>query len=700
MSLDATAPGVIEVPLAGAAPWTVRVVAEGLWSAPLVVEAPPEAVLRVDLWPETRLRGRLRPPQGHALPASVGVRLQRAGSSSGRSGFAGASLLCPVDEKGQLDCRAPRVAGVDLRLRTPGYASRFFWDLDLSAGAAHDLGIVALTPGASVVGRVEVPPGFAVGDVVARLAPLAGAAPRDGGDRVDRQVGSEAVPDGRGFFAFEGLAAGAYRLEVRHPGLAAFEMVPVRVIDGGQTEVAETIVLAEPAPLRLLFDPPFDPYGEDWAVELFQHVGPAQRSRVLADRTLRATSGFLEAVAAPAPYEVRVLDSRGVRVATVEVIFDAGGESRLIEVRPIFVDGLVTLGDEPLRARVTFRGSSTFEMESDADGIFQGYLPTAGEWDVEVVADEPPVRRRTRAVEVEVEEGGARAALHLRVPDTRLRGTVVDERGTPVEGATVTVTDPLLSTREVTATTDGEGEVEIHGLDAGTLQARAELRRGEGEEVSSAPANVELREGDAAEVRLVLRPHARLRGRLVAAGGNPVPNAWVEALPFDAAGVFDAAFAQPRSTDAAGRFDLSLPRSTAAVHLTALAPGHPLTQWEVELGDVGDLVLGSAAGTLIVELPGRVADVPWSDPTAPRPWLVTTTGKLPLSLLGQWAGANGVAWERDDPRLVLPSLAPGGYSVCWLGAHEAMLRTAGGTGCVGGEIAGGGALTLRLPPPA
>jgi hypothetical protein len=697
--LEATAPGSLELPLAGVAPWTVRVEAEGLWSAPLLVEAPPEATLRVDLWPETRLRARLRPPRGHALPESVGLRLQPAGAAGrGRTGFGGATLLCPVDEGGRLDCRGPRLADVDVRLRAPGFASRFFWGLDLSASASHDLGAVELRPGASVVGRVEVPTGFEIGAVVARLVPIPGVAPRDGGDRVERQAGEETIPDARGFFAFEGLAAGSYRLEVGHPALASAELAPVRVIDGGQTEVAGTIGLAEPVPLRLLFDPPFDPYGEDWRVELLRHIGAGQRSRVLADRTLLATAGFLEAATAAAAYEVRVLDSRGAPVATAEVAHEEGSGPHLVEVRPVLVDGLVTLGDEPLLAGVTFRGPATFEMDSDLAGRFRGYLPRVGEWDVEVRASEPPVRRRMRAVEVELEDGGSRAVLHLRVPDTRLRGTVVDERGAPVAGADVTATDPLHSSREVTVTTGGDGEFEIHGLDAGTVQAQAELRREGREEASSAPEIVDLREGGTPELRLVLRPHAGLRGRLVAADGNPVPGAWIEAQPFNAAGVVDAPFAQPRSTDAAGRFDVSLPRSTAVVHLVALAPGHPLTQRAVEVGDLGDVVLGGAAGDLVVEMPGLVADVPWSDPTALRPGLVAPAGKLPLMLLGQWAGANGTVWRPEDTRVTVPLLAPGTYGVCWFSARDWMLRSANGSSCATGVLAAGGTLTLRLPP--
>ncbi|HEX2252912.1 MAG TPA: carboxypeptidase regulatory-like domain-containing protein [Thermoanaerobaculia bacterium] len=699
--LEAIAPGTLVLPPLAAGRWRLQAEAEGAWSAPLEVEAPAQPqLLDLHLWPETRVRATLQVPRGSTRPAAVTVRLQKAGERRGSSAFEPITLLCPVDGEGRMDCRLPRLRDVDLRLRSPGFASRFFWDLALSAASAHDLGEVPLRPGASVVGRLEVPPGHDVTEVVVRLRPARSSPHAPVTERVDGQSTAQARPDERGFFSLEGLAAGAYDLAVRHPSLAALDLPALRVVEGAQTEIAEPLLLAEPAALRLLLSPPFDPHGKDWRLELLQRTATAQARRVSGSEPLATTTGFVEVPAAPGAYEARIFDSRGVRVASHEVTFDGREEPYPLEVEPILVDGRVTLGEDPILARVTFRGPQTVQMDADLEGRFGGYLPRAGEWDVEVHAFDPPVNRRTRALEVEVDPEEDRAVLHLRLPDTTLRGTVVDPRGVPVPDAEVTVTDPLFSTPEVRVASDEEGGFRVRGLDEGAVLAQA-ARVGEGgREWSSRPETGVIREDDPLELRLVLREHARLRGRVVAADGNPLPGAWIETLPYTAEGWYDALFAPARTTDAAGRFDSSLPRSTAAVHLVVLAPGHPLTSRVLELGDHGDLVLGSSAGSLAIELPAPGRELPWHDPAAPRPTVVTPDGtRLPLGSLAQWAALNGQPWDGNQRRVVLPLLAPGSYAVCWLTAAEWMARHARGRACVQGEVAPGTDLVLTLPPP-
>lgn len=692
----ATAPG--SVVLDVQPPFRLDAEAEGFWSRPLAAEEPLAEALEIHLWPRNSVRALLRVPRGHALPAAVSLRLRQDGDRKGGL-LTDVTILCPVDDEGRLECALPAVDDLDVRLRAPGFASRFFWDLDLASATPHDLGSVVLRPGASVIGRVEVPAGFDLAKVRAVLLPAENAAHAlpTGGSGGDRGLLAEASPDARGHIALEGLPAGSYRLEVRHPALAPYVMPLVRVVDGGQTELAETVVLVEPIPLRLVFDPPFDPHGGDWRARIYRRAGPATRWRVGGGDDLVAVAGLLEVSAGPGAYEVEVFDSRGVRLASEEIDAAAGGEPHLLRIRPVFVAGLVTLGDEPVLARVTFRGPVTVAMDADVDGRFGGYLPRPGEWDVAVHSFEPPIDRRDRSITIEIEESQERAFLHLRLPDTTLTGTVVDEEGRSVAGAEVTVTDPLLTSSEVTVETDDDGAFEVRGLDEGEVQAQAVVP---GEEASSQPVTARLQEGEVARVRLVLRAHGRLRGRIVGADGDALPGVWLEAQPFGGSGVLDAPSARPRATDPAGRFDLSFPRSTAIVHLSVLAPGRPLTQAVVELGDVGDLVVGRSSGTLTVDLPGPLTEVVSSDPTQPRPGLVDRNGiKLPLTILAQWAGLDGRSWGADDTRLTVPLLAPGRYALCWLSPADWLLRGAAGTGCVTGELGAGGELTLRLPPP-
>lgn len=199
----------------------------------------------------------------------------------------------------------------------------------------------------------------------------------------------------------------------------------------------------------------------------------------------------------------------------------------------------------------------------------------------------------------------------------------------------------------------------------------------------------------------MLRPHGTLRGRVVAADGNPLPQAWIEVVPFDASGVLDAPAAQPHATDAAGRFEVSLPRTIQTVDLAVMAPGHPLTQGRVALEDLGDLQLGSAAGTLVLDLPDRVDAIPWVAADRPRPGLIGPQGlKLPLGLLGQWSSLNGHLWEPTATQVTLPLLAPGRYAVCWVPETAWLLRASNPTACTTGEVRPGETVVLALPPVA
>lgn len=686
----------------GAPPWDLRVEADGYWSEPHVVQGLPlDAPIRVTLWPDAQVLGKVRVPEGQEMPSAVTLRLRKERSGTRAPGI-DATVLCPLDGRGRLECRLPAVTSLDLRLRVPGFASRFFWSLDLTRRPVLDLGTVTLRPGASVVGRVEVPPGYDLEMVSARLTPTRGAPTQEEADeRVAKQVAAEAGLNQHGLFSLEGLAAGSYRLVVRHPKLATQEFDPVQVASGSQTTIRDAIVLGEPVPLRLIFDPPFDPHGGEWRVEFLRPMPSGQRVRVLADRELVATAGSVEAAAPLGDYVVWVFDSRGVRMSTEEVTADSSGAPVVLVLEPILVDGKVLLGEEPLLARVTFRGSLTRVMDSDLEGRFSGYLPRAGEWDVAVEAIEPSVEWRTRALEIKVDERKDKAQLRLALSDTTLRGTVVDSQGTPIAGAEVTIGDPQYVRREVSVTSDADGEFEVRALEEGEIRAQAVLEEEGGRVWSSRPEVARLVEEETVEVRLVLRPHRSLTGRVVAPDGNPIPRAWIEISPYDGSGLLDAPAAQPLATDAVGRFDISLPTSIETIHLTVMAPGHPLTQVAGPLGDLGDLALDAGAGDLVLHLPSRVDEVPWADPAQARPVLVGPNGiAFPIGPLSRWSALNGHPWESDARELTLTRLADGRYAVCWFHNADLVLRTSTGRDCVATEVGAGDTVSLSLSQPA
>ena len=703
VQLTAKAPSVLSIDLVGSSPWTISVEADGMWSLPVVLDGPPRPV-RVPLYPARSLHAVVKVPDGAALPDAITLRLRRSESAEAASHFAEALLACPLDGRGQLRCSVPALAKLDLRLRAPGFASRFFWDLDLSQRAAkvepYSLGEVRLRPGASVVGNVDVPPGIPPSEISVRLENAAGSPPPGDEEPLLAFRAYTGTVDERGFFSIEGLAPGLYRLIAEHPDLAPVELDPVKVLGGAQTEIREPLVLVRPRPLNLVVVPGFDPYQADWNVRVSRQRSSMRRVAVAEGTT---TAGlFAAAGLGSGAYDVEIFDSRGARVAQQRVE-DASAQDWLeIDVQLIQVEGMVALGADPLVARLRFRGprepgpsgGAEVSFESNVEGHFEGYLPEPGIWDVEVESAVPPVRWRSGEVAVEARDG--RASLELRLPDTTLRGLVTVESGEPVRGADVTATPAEGLGRAVTARSDLEGRFDFHGLPEGDYRVEAAIRRGD--ELLSGQSDVlTLREDLAPDPTIVVRPRRLLAGRLVDSAGEAVSRVWIEVEPRRGA-VPDLLSGDRLESGLDGRFEMRLPAETTAVDLTVLAPGFALTRRTVPMGDVGDLVLSRLGGTLDIRLPGEIA---WGDPMAPRPFVIDGNGsKLYLGLLLQWARLNGVATDLGaaPERVEIPLLSPGVYSLCWVTGAEAYDPSSRGSGCVGGELTAGGALPLSLPP--
>lgn len=695
--LEARAPGRVTIASATPAGARLAVTAPKWWSRPLELhDARRDGELVIALWHAADLSGRVAVPEPSSRPVSIGLRMASASpSASGPRGreatiLQPTTLVCPIADDGSFRCAVPALSAADLRLRATGFASRFFWGVDLRNERARDLGLVMLRPGASVVGRVELPARASFDDVIlvldaARRSPLAGA-PAETLERV------EARPDSRGFFAFEGLSAGAYRLLARHPDLAPQTVEPVRVVEGAQTELTDVIVLAHAEPLQLAIEPAFDADSGDWTVRLFRRNGQIGRgTEPVAEAT--ATAGLLRFDGlAPGGYEAEVLDSGGHHRATQPVEHRPGGGIVTVTVETIRLAGTLRLGDEPLLARLTFRGAPLqVRMESDVEGRFEGVLPRGGEWDVEVEAFAPAVRWRRRDVQVIAK--GDEATLDLVLPDGRVEGVVVDEEGRAYPEARVTLDQPLTG-REVGVSSDHEGRFVFYGLAEGTYEVQATA----GDQLGSTPERVEARRDTTPEVRLVLRPRLRLEGRVLDTAGNVLPGVWVQSEPFLASGAVDGANADGTATDAVGRFRFDLSPGTARVHLAVMAPGFALRQVLLEPGEAGDLVVGSEGGTLVVEVPPAVA---WLDPSQPRPFLLDASGNaLPVGPLISWSNLNGVAVDAASGLITIPLLEPGTYRVCWMTAADVAFRGSSGSGCQGGELPAGGVLRVSLAPPA
>lgn len=689
----------------GPPPWRVHVQAPRVWSLPTLVEEATGQSVEIDLYPSRRLEARISLPGDGELPESATVRLQPATPGSGR--FETVTLVCPVGEDGELDCVVPALSGLDIRVRVPGFASRFFWDADLTAGAVetpHSLGTLRLVPGGSVVGTVEVPRGVEMEGVTVRLEPAPGS-PMDAGapGTADRLRSVEAKPADRGSFSLEGLEEGLYRLVVMHPDLVAPDVEPLKVLAGAQTELRDPVVLKPPRPLKVVVDPPFDPYQRDWTVRVLRVRSTGLGSRSVSAQGTTAAGMFPAQGLAAGVHEVEISDSTGMSVARQRVE-DLSHDLVLVKVVPILVEGSLELGGEPLVARLTFRGpahpttgtSSTKVLESDAEGRFSGYLSESGLWDVRVEAPVPPVHWRSARVEIEAQEG--LAELELDLPENHLEGTVVLESGEPVRGAEVTIADPLAVTRPVQVQSDLEGRFVVYGLEEGDYRVGASARRGD-ELLTGHSAVLRVEDGMSPDVDVVLKPRRVLSGRIVNPEGVPVPDAWIEVEPY-VQGQPDPMNGGVHKVAADGSFEVPLPAATSHVHLRVMARGFALRTLRLPMGAVGEIPVSRSAGTVVIGLPPH--PVPWGDPGAFRPFLVNAAGdKIYLVPLLQWSQANGMPFvdlATGPERLEIPLLPPGVYSVCWLDSRDYFDPTVRGTGCSTGELLEDGVLTLQLAP--
>ncbi|MEV0433293.1 carboxypeptidase-like regulatory domain-containing protein [Nocardia sp. NPDC050413] len=200
-------------------------------------------------------------------------------------------------------------------------------------------------------------------------------------------------------------------------------------------------------------------------------------------------------------------------------------------------------------------GRQVARASSDADGGYAINAPTAGGYVLIVSAS----GHQPTAVEVSVGRRPRRVDLTL-VGSGEVSGVVRTDHGSPLPGATVTVTD-LRGEVIGAAVTGGDGTYACHGVVSGvyTLVAAAEHMRPSAITLS-VPASGVLRQD------IELSATAVLTGSAHADDGNPVPNALVSVL--DAAGAVTAT----ARTDENGRYVV------ADLHegkYTVIARGYP-----------------------------------------------------------------------------------------------------------------------------
>jgi hypothetical protein len=387
----------------------------------------------------------------------------------------------------------------------------------------------------------------------------------------------------------------------------------------------------------------------------------------------------------PGTYSVALQGSNGTWWLREEIEVDQNHAFHLLTVPLVEVKGLVTRGGEAVAGTLWFgtrHGGRRIVFDVDAEGEFEGLLPSAGEWPLEWLPPDGNEEGVTlRPVEVAEER---RVKLRVEIPDTEVAGEVVNARGNPIEGARVRIVGER--TAEATelvgaTTTDADGSFRLSGLEPGlyAVQAIQGVAR-------SGMTSVVLSEDLAGpDLRLVLQEELRISGR-VTSGGAGVPGARVIAWP--SFGGASGASMQETVTGPTGEFDLVTSGTPGPWNFLVSAPSLPVHVGVTQVSDrdLVELVLDPYPGTLILE---------GADALSGRLLLVHDGSFLPVQGFLRMA-FRGRAPRLEGDSLVIQGVEPGDYALC---DARAVLSGGGGRqeSCRTGVLAP--FAELRLLPP-
>jgi hypothetical protein len=533
-------------------------------------------------------------------------------------------------------CRVP-AGTVSARLRVPGYVSELFPETVVRPGAAVDLGPVSLRPGASVVGRVDLR-----GITAAALKEATVGAVRIGGDRA--RIVAAGRLSAEGSFHLEGIAPGLYELTARAPGFVGTP-ASVNVVEGRESELVAPLRLDRPAPLRLELVPPVGPGGETWHVRI-DRLTDGRDSEVASEQAASA-AGLWTWRGVPGRYDVTVRNADGDAVAWTRVVLDPNGTHVTLPVEVDEIEGRVTLGEQPLHAKLFFGPEASYRsvsLVSDQEGRFRGVLPRSSEpWSVTVVSANPSLRR---TVEVHPSRH-----LEIELPHRRIVGTVVDEQGAAIGDAIVNLYPEDADERRIQVQAAAGGIFEAHGLPAGKFRLHADAAHLESELV-----DVTVGEDEAEKhVDLVVRPINALRGRVTSASGA-LAGADIHAFP-----LMPVPSVRGVSSGPDGEFFAPLPHGAEWVDLAVSLPGYAHSMARVPVRPaVLTIRLAQEGGTLIAEIPRWIFD----PMPAGRAWVVRGESRLQLPFIGRWGVRKALANDRME--VTIPQMAAGPYRLCIL----------------------------------
>lgn len=682
--------------------WVATPTTPGFWGNQRIFDvSDTRTIVTLNLWPTTRIMGRVNVPEGTPPPKRLNVTFEATPNNPVGSKVPHGSILCPVVE-GAWSCEIPE-GWLDVRIGAKGFVPHYWWDLQLKRSTPLKAQVLALAPGKSIVGFVTTTAGTAPLSATVTLTTLDRKPvfyPRSQRRRPPLPV--SASVNHRGFFQLTGVPPGDFRIEASGKNFSV-AAASVRVTDAVETRLPDFLILGEPIELDVTVVPPIDPSGRPWRLTLISHESEASdevHAVVPAHGHVKVpglTSGEYRLIVEAAD----PLDSE--RWFSEIIRLDPAPGPLVIEIPLMWVRGTVTLGSRPLSARLAFGGSSgavRVYFESDVEGSFAGFLPRADKWIVQVTADHPPVSRILNSIPISPSDNSSEANIKIELADTELSGTVVDEEGVAIRAAIVTVRPFGASTAErlVQTQTDAEGGFEFHGLAPGPVHISAEARVNL-DILEVVGVDESLVEGSPKHLRLTARRGLVVTGTILSAPDRmPVAGAFIKAT---AAGSRRPTWSRSSRTDSEGQFEVFLPPGTREADFAYGGAGYSFKflRRPIPANRRMEFDLERTGGTLALKFQ---KPWPYAELNAPAVSLFHSGAQESASfILVRWAMANGSMPEpaREPSKILLPRMAVGEYAAC-IGTLEE-LRGSGGhrpvNRCVSGSLGPDGELQLELP---
>ncbi|MEM6453559.1 MAG: carboxypeptidase-like regulatory domain-containing protein [Acidobacteriota bacterium] len=668
--------------------WRVRTGLSGAWGADSTLKtggAGSTTAATIQIWPAGLISGRFLPAdRATPLPTSMSVELSAPTAKAALRKALGRARACPIRDDGRWQCRVP-AGRFDLVLRPDAHVPLYHWAFDVGHGKQRDIGETRLKRGASLTGWVEAASGLPIpADARVYAEPMVAGGRSISNIRLATPA-ADSLLDERGFFQLAGIEPGFYRIAVDAKGFAESSVFPLEVLADHETALREPIVLQLPMDISLAVQPAQPPSGGTWRVEIMRMsdaTGAYHPDHVFRGATDEA--GNLAIFdQTPGRFTISISDENNQRWASrfAEPIEGVGVVPVEIEVDWVGVSGLVSLGDTPVVGEVVFGGAFGAErvlLATDEDGRYEGVIPYAGTWRVQVRSQKNDLDAETTVL-VDADTEGV-AEVDIEMPDTHIWGQVVDPNGKPVPRTSVGIAGVDSRDQQLT---DEQGQFSFRAHD-GLVRLIADTDDGQ---QASMPYETTLSDGMAiGPIELRLEALRTVSGVVRSTVAGPLGGAVVHARQWPTANNV------PRArTERDGTFTFHVTNDTETLDVMVAAPGHALEVHRVDgQGALLDLDVSPGGGVLVLPaVRNRALDVQTA----------VVQNDIPLSIahLLSWALRNGGTLDEAAGRMIVPNMAPGDYRLCegplGMANTEAFFEAAD---CVAGMLQAGGTLELIM----